>query len=67
MLGHELTVEKREIADLKARDKPSQRNLGCIARAAEHALAEERAAELHAIEAANELAALPDLNRMGVA
>ena len=67
MLGHELAVEKREIADLEARDQPGERDLRRIGSAAEHALAEKGAAELHAVEAADQLGAFPDLDRMGMA
>ena len=58
---------KREIADLQPRDQPGQRDLRRVGRPAEHALAEERAAELHAVEAADQLAAVPHFDRMGVA
>ena len=54
VLGHELAVEKREIADLEARDEPCQRDLGRIGLPAEHAFAEERAAEADAVEASGE-------------
>src|SRR3954465_8486278 len=66
MLGHELAVEQGEIADLEAGDKPRQRDLRGIASSAEHAFAEERAAELHAVEAADKLAITAHLDRMGV-
>ena len=56
VLGHELAVEKREIADLEARDEPGQRDLRRVGSAAEHAFAEEGAAEADAVEAAGELA-----------
>ena len=58
---------KREIAGLEAGDKPGKRDLRCVGHAAEHAFAEEGAAELHAVEPADEIARLPDLDRMGVA
>ena len=67
MLGHELAVEQREIADLEARDQPGERDLRRVGRAAEHAFAEEGAAELHAVEAADQRVAVPHLDRMGVA
>jgi hypothetical protein len=66
MLRHELTIEQSEIADLQARDQPCKRNLRSVTSAAEHALAKEGAAELDAIEAANELAIAPYLDRMGM-
>src|SRR3954453_19907340 len=71
MLGHELAVEQSEIAGLEASDQPRQRYLRGIGHAAEHALAEERPAELDAIEPADQLALLPfgvpRLDRMGMA
>src|SRR4029078_6202086 len=66
VLGHELAIEKREIADLQARNEPRQRNLRGVRLPAEHALAEEGAAELHSIEPADQLAVLPDFDRMGM-
>jgi hypothetical protein len=62
MLGHELAVEKAEVADLESRDQPCEGDLRCIGPAAEHALAEESAAELHTVEAADQLGAVPDLD-----
>ncbi len=66
MLSHELAIEQREVAGLQSGHKPRQRDFGCIGRAAEHALAEERATELHAVEAAYQFIALPDLDRVRV-
>ena len=66
MFSHELAVEQGEIADLQARDKPGERDLGGVAHATEHAFAKEGAAELHAIDSAGQLIAAPDLDRMGV-
>ena len=54
VVGHELAVEQGEIADLQARDEPGQRDLRGVGRAAEHAFAEEGAAELHAVEPADQ-------------
>jgi hypothetical protein len=67
MLGHELAVEQREIADLETGDEPRKRHLRCVSLPAEHAFAEEGAAELHAVEAADKLAVTAHLDRMGVA
>ena len=53
--------------DLQPRDEPRERDLGRVGPAAEHAFAEEGAAELHAVEAADEVAAVPHLDRMGMA
>jgi hypothetical protein len=62
MLSHELAVEQSEIPGFQARDKPGERHLGGVARAAEHAFTEKGAAELDAVEAADELACPPDLD-----
>jgi hypothetical protein len=43
-----------------------QRDFAGIARAAEHALAEERTAQRDTVEAANQLVVLVDLDAMGV-
>jgi hypothetical protein len=67
MLGHELAIEKGEVPDLEARDQPCERDLGRVGAAAEHALAEEGAAELHAVKAADQPILVPDLDRMSVA
>ncbi len=66
MVGHELAVEQGEIPDLQPRHEPGQRDLRGIGRAAEHAFAEERAAELDPVEAADKIVRLPDFDRMGV-
>jgi hypothetical protein len=55
MVGHELTVEQTEMADLEARDQPGKRDLGSVGRPAEHRFAEESAAQFDAVEAADEL------------
>jgi hypothetical protein len=57
VLRHELAIEKREIADFEAGDEPRERDLRRIRLPAEHAFAEEGAAELYAINAACEIAA----------
>ena len=67
MLGHELGVEQREAAALQPRHQMHQRDLAGVGLAAEHALAEERAAERDAVEAADQLAIQPGLDRVGVA
>lgn len=67
MLGHELAVEKREVSDLEARDEPCQRDLRCVGGAAEHGFAEEGAAQLHAIETADEIISPPTFDRVGMA
>lgn len=67
MLGHKLTIEKGEVANPEACNEPCERDLRSIGSAAEHALAKESAAELHAVETADELIAFEDLDRVGVA
>jgi hypothetical protein len=67
MLGHELAVEQLEPADDQPGDQPGERHLGRVAPGREHALAEEGGAEPHAVQAADQLAILPCLDRMGVA
>src|SRR5689334_13056421 len=67
MLGDELGVEQAIAACLKPRDKMHERDLRRIARAMKHALAEEGAAQRHAIEAADQFDALIDLDGVAVA
>src|SRR5436190_2507847 len=67
VIGHELRVEQPKSAGLEARHEVHQCDLGGIARAVEHALAEERAAERNAVEPADELLALVDLETMAMA
>jgi len=67
MLGQELAVEQLEPANLEPRDEIGQRNLGRIARPAEHALPKESPSEAHAIQAADQFVARPGLDRMGIA
>jgi hypothetical protein len=62
--GHELAVEQGETADPQPGDEPGDRDLGRVARAADHALAEERAAKREAVKAAGEAVAVPYLDRM---
>jgi hypothetical protein len=62
MIGHELTIEQHEVAGLEARDQPGQSNLRGIPLAAEHAFAEEGAAQLHPVKAADQLMATPHLD-----
>ena len=67
MLGHELAIEKREIARLQACHEPGERDLRRVGGAAEHAFTEEGPAQLHAIKPADQVGAVPDLDRMRVA
>ena len=55
------------MADAQARHEPGQRNFRRIRHAAEHRLAEEGPAKLHAIESADQLPLVPAFNRMGMA
>lgn len=71
MIGDELAVEQRVSAASQPRDEERHRDLGGVRHAAEHALAEERAAKRDSVEPADQLladrAAAPDLDRMRVA
>ncbi len=62
MVGEELRVEQPIAAEPQPRDEMHQRDLRGIARAMEHALAEERRAEAHAVEAADQRVAVIDLD-----
>ena len=63
----ELRVEQDEAAEPEPRHQMHQRHLGGVAHPAEHALAEEGAAQHHAIEPADQPPLLPDLDRVRVA
>ena len=67
MVGHELGVEQAEAAGLQPRDEMHERDLGGVARAVEHALAEEGAAEADAVEPADQRVAVVDLDRVAMA
>jgi diaminopimelate decarboxylase len=67
MPGHELRVEQSEAAIFEPRHEIDERDLARVARAAEHAFAEEGAAEMHAVKSARELPVLPHLDRMAMA
>lgn len=64
MPGHELAVEQGESADAQARDEPGDRDLRCVARAADHALTEEGPAQREAVKSAGEPITVPYLDRM---
>ena len=66
MLGDILGVEQLEAARDQPRHQMHQRHFRGVAGAMEHALAEEGAAEADAIEAADEVAVLPDLDAVAV-
>src|SRR6185437_11761445 len=67
MLGDILRVEQLEAARDQPRHQMHQRDLGGIADAVKHALAEKGATEIDAIEAAGEIAVLPDLDAVAMA
>jgi len=66
MFGQELGVEQLESAELEARHQMDERNLAGVGLAREHALAEERAAQPHAVKPADQAAFAPAFERMGV-
>jgi len=65
--GDELAIEQRVSAAPQARDKMRERDLAGVGSAAEHALAEERAAEGDAIKATDQRFVGPHFNRMRMA
>ena len=65
--GDELRVQQPEAAQAQPRDQVHQRHLRGVAGGAEHALAEEHAADRHAVEAADQVSVLPGFHRMGMA
>lgn len=67
MFGQKLRVEQVEPACLQPRHQMHQGNLGGVRGPREHAFAKKRAAQRHAIQAADQPARLPALNRMGMA
>src|SRR3954451_14317738 len=67
MRRHELRVQQAKAAGAQPRYEMDQRDLRGIALDVEHAFAEERRPETHAVESADKLAVAPGLDRMGVA
>ncbi len=67
VLGDELRVEQREAAVDQAGAQIDERHLAGVALGGEHALAEEGAVQRHAVEAADQLAVRPRLDRVAVA
>src|ERR1700721_1128380 len=67
MLGDILRVEQFESAGDQPRHQMHQRHLGSVAGAVKHALAEEGAPQADAIEPADQVVVLPDLDAVGVA
>jgi hypothetical protein len=66
MVCGELRVEQGEAAAAQPRHQMDQRYLAGIAGGREHALAEERAPQRYAVEAADQFIAAPDLDRVGM-
>lgn len=67
MRCHELAVEQAEPGKAQPRDQPCERNLRRIGTPRHHAFPEKGTAERYAIKAADQVVALPDLDRMGKA
>ena len=67
MIGDELGVEQPVVTGLEPRHQMHQRDFGGVARAVEHALAEEGAAETDAVEAADQRFAVIDFDGMAIA
>jgi hypothetical protein len=67
MLGHELAVEQPETARNQSCDQPGERHLGRVGAGGKHALAKEGAAQLHAVQPADQFLAFPAFDRMGMA
>jgi len=66
MIGDELAIEQGEAPGPQPRDKMRERDLRGVAFAAEHALAEKSPAKSDAIEAADQPAFVPGLDRMSM-
>src|SRR4051794_17555283 len=66
MVGDELGVKQAVATGLEPRHQMYQSDLRCVARAVEHALAEEHRAERHAIKTADQLIAIIDLDAMAM-
>src|SRR5205814_10664993 len=64
---HDLAVEPRRAALAEMLDQEEQRELRGVGGAVEHRLAGEEAARVDAVEAADELLAVPDLDAVDVA
>lgn len=67
MRGDELAVEQLPAARDQPRDEMRERDLRRVARAADHRFAEKGAAQRHAVEPADEFAALPAFDAMRMA
>ncbi len=67
MSGDELRVEQGKAAIFEPRHQINQRDLASVALPREHALAEERAAEMDAVEPAGERTVLPYFDGVAMA
>jgi len=67
VVGYELAVQQAEAGRAKPCYEPGECHLGCIALAAEHALAEEGGTQPNAVQATHEPAFVPCLDRMRMA
>src|SRR5262249_9720094 len=67
VISHELSVEQLEAAGAQTRDQVDEGDLGRVAHAVEHALAEEGAAERDAVEPTDQSIVFEDLNAVAVA
>src|SRR3954453_1890466 len=67
MPGHELAIEQSEFATLESRPQPTQRAFRGVPAPAEHAPRKKGAAELHTVDSASQLHAVPHLDRMRLA
>jgi len=65
--GEKLRVEQLEAAELETRHEIDERDLARVAGPRKHAFAEERASEMYAVEASDQLIVVPHLHRMAVA
>ena len=65
--GVHLTVDDAERPPLELRDEMDERELRGVGHAREHRLAEERAADRNAVQAADKIAVNPGLDRVRVA
>ena len=67
VVSDKLRVEQRKAAGAQPRDEMHERDFGSVALEMEHAFAEKRAPEPHAVEAADEFFAIVNFNRVAMA
>src|ERR1700720_1530910 len=65
-IRNELRIQELESPRFEPSDEMDQRDLGRVARAVEHALAEESAAKGHAVESADEIVPLVDFEAVAM-